>query len=184
MKRLGPERRNTILRLFAQGWSYYAISRETGHGTGTIRRLCLAAGYTSHPTSYRPNRWKPVEPSRMGRPRAYTDEQILDALCQFYATHGRIPFSRERRGMNHGVPSDSLLKLRFGTVTNALRKAGLPVRSKGGLVIHGNRCETVRPIDPVKAEAVTRAKRAYWQQVERGKHGLVNWQHPYARRSA
>jgi hypothetical protein len=43
------------------------------------------------------------------------------------------------------------------------------------------------PIDPVKAEALTREKQAWWSRTERSdvppKHGLLTWTHPYARRA-
>lgn len=119
-----------------------------------------------------------------GRPRGVTDAEILDALRAFYVRHGRSPLAREMRGMNHGVPSRCLLKTRFGSPARAFGLAGIPTRRKGGQTVHGRRQCAVVPIDPERAEAVTRAKRDYWSQVFQGKHGLTTWVHPYARRSA
>lgn len=123
---------------------------------------------------------------KIGRPRGVTDAAILDALRAFYATHGRSPHSREMRGMNHGVPSTCLLKLRFASVARAFALAGIPTHRRGGQVVHGRR-RWVVPIDPVKAEQLTREKQAWWSRNERSElplHGLTTWTHPYARRSA
>lgn len=67
----------------------------------------------------------------MGRPRVYTDEQLLDALRAFGKAHGgRAPFKRERRGMEFGIPSTWILAERFGSPGRAFELAGLRFRTR------------------------------------------------------
>jgi hypothetical protein len=120
----------------------------------------------------------------MGRKKEYTDEEILGALRAFYEKHGRAPYKREQRGMQCGVPSSATLVQRFGTTAKALRKAGVPPNTPGSWSVP---VVVLPPIDPVKAEALTREKQAWWSRTERSdvppKHGLLTWTHPYARRA-
>jgi hypothetical protein len=121
----------------------------------------------------------------MGRKKEYSDEEILGALRAFYEKHGRAPYKREQRGMQCGVPSSSTLAQRFGSAPRAFRLAGVPTNSPGSWN-NAPRIE-LPPIDPVKAEALTREKQAWWSRTERSdvppKHGLLTWTHPYARRA-
>lgn len=176
-----PHRIKTIQAVKARGGTLVEAAKILGMKTQHVWRIAKRLGLTKlQPKSV---------PPRRGRCRVHTDEQILEALRTFYATHGRAPFVREQRGMRLGVPCKSQLIQRFGSIDRAYRLANVPRNPQGGRAIHGRYRDNEKPhialspINPEKAEAVTRAKRDYWQQVENGKHGLTGWQHPYARKA-
>jgi hypothetical protein len=120
----------------------------------------------------------------MGRVRRWTREEGLVALRTLAARLGRTPRSREMGGGE--CPSTQFFLKYFGSISAAQRAAGLWPTNKGRKAYRPPGADWrihIVPIDPEKADAVTRAKRAYWENISRGKHGLSGWTHPYARRA-
>lgn len=124
-----------------------------------------------------------------GRRRKWTEENAIEALRSLGLRLGRTPFAREIGTTR--CPSIRVFRRYFGTMRAAMLLAGLTPNPEGGRAIHPGKIRhpekrhmALVPIDPAKADAVTRAKRDYWSELARGKHGLSGWTHPYARRRA
>lgn len=125
-----------------------------------------------------------------GRRTRWSRADALGALQSLAAELGRAPYAREMG--TRRCPSTQFFKKHFGSCRKAMLAAGLTPNPEGGRAIHPGKIRhpekrhlQLVALDPSKADAVTRAKRDYWSQVESGKHGLTGWRHPYAsRRSA
>lgn len=70
----------------------------------------------------------------MGRPRKYSDEDILQRLRDITARLGRTPRFSEVSSLS------TVIVHRFGTYNAALQLAGLPVRRRGGRHRIGRTC--------------------------------------------
>jgi hypothetical protein len=82
---------------------------------------------------------------------SWSDEQLLAGLRRYAAEHGRAPRSTDRVGLLSRYPSPALAISRFGSWSDALRRAGL---------------EPGNP-DPVDDQQVIRALRAYRREHRR-----------------
>lgn len=121
-----------------------------------------------------------------GRRTRWSRDAALGALQSLAAELGRAPYAREMG--TRRCPSTQFFKKHFGSCRAAMLAAGLTPNPEGGRAIHPGKIRhpdkrhlVLVPVDPERAEELTRAKRAYWQQVAQGKHGLAGWTHPYAR---
>ena len=108
---------------------------------------------------------------------------IVASLQQLAAKLGRSPTSREvNEASREECPAADLCRIRFGTFNHALQAAGLDPRPVGFTVANqawDKRRWVVPAIDPLRAAAITEAKKAFWENGGR----LTSWVHPYSRRA-
>lgn len=122
----------------------------------------------------------------MGRPRTYSDEQLLDTLRRLAGALGRVPFRREAIRPDFKIYVD-----RFGSWNKAVRKAGLTPRKPGQWYDRPPRVKKPKAAPPPPDI------RDYWRAVdpavcsaERSEAAPQlatphpTWTHPYAKRSA
>jgi transposase-like protein len=103
--------------------------------------------------------------------RNWTRDEALAGLRQVAAELGRTPTAREMGTLL--CPSTAYFRKHFGSINNAIQAAGLELNAPGR--------RAVPPIDPLKANEITRAKQAYWAN---GGKVPTTWVHPYRQRSA
>lgn len=63
-----------------------------------------------------------------------TDDELLDAMKQFYIEYGKITAPMFKADPDY--PSSSTVISRFGSWNNAMREAGLPINKKGGSTVY------------------------------------------------
>lgn len=67
-----------------------------------------------------------------GRPRVFTDEELLEAIRRFHRTYGRVPRMIDLgEDRDPGLPSAQTLVRRFGSFANAVERAGFERPRRG-----------------------------------------------------
>ena len=67
-----------------------------------------------------------------GRPRVFTDDELLKAVRRFKRQNGRVPTMEDLGSEREpGYPSAQTLVRRFGSFASAIESAGFPRPSRG-----------------------------------------------------
>jgi hypothetical protein len=117
----------------------------------------------------------------IGRPRKYTDDELLAALREFYRLTGRAPRRRDTGG-DSIVPHFSVYADWFGSLGKAIKLANVP-QNRRGIPIEPRREKPSRPavVAPSGAQAPPPLDpRTYWLTKDPSVKS-TSWVHPYAR---
>lgn len=143
------------------------VARTNGFGGVYIE--CLDCGYYD---AVRRRTWE-EETVKIPRERRnldhWTSEAALQSLRDAHASLGRVPTAREMRQADSTTPPPDWFRQRFGSLTKAVKAAGLTPRRRG-YVLHRN-AETMAEVRRKGDEARAKRKetgrqrylREYWQ---------------------